>query len=67
MGSIQRLADATVKLQAAERRAFGLTEDDGGADPLDSMTEAELEAQIQVLEQERAKGAPHLRVVATGG
>jgi hypothetical protein len=67
VGSIQRLADATIKLQAAERKAFGLTDEDGGSDPLDQMTEAELEAQIAALESERVAGAPHLRIVSTGG
>jgi hypothetical protein len=63
VGSIQRLADATIKLQAAERRAFGLKDDDGGSDPLDQMTEAELEAQIATLEAGRVAGTPALKLV----
>lgn len=66
VGSIQRLADATIKLQAAERRAFGLKDEDGGSDPLDQMTEAELEAQIQALEAERVAGGPALKLVKGG-
>lgn len=64
VGSIQRLADATIKLQAAERKAFGLKDDDGGSDPLDQMTEAELEAQIQALATERQAGGPALKLVS---
>lgn len=55
--------DATIKPQAAERRAFGLKFDDGGSDPLDQMTEAELEAQIQTLEAGRVAVAPGLKLV----
>jgi hypothetical protein len=64
VGSIQRLADATIKLQAAERKAFGLKDDDGGSDPLDQMTEAELEAQIATLEAGRVAGGPALKLVS---
>jgi hypothetical protein len=42
----QRLADATVKLQAAERRAFGLSDDGRESDPFGHLTDAQLLAEI---------------------
>lgn len=57
VGSIHRLADAAGKLHANERKAFGIAEDDGGANPLDTMSERELEAEIARLEAAREGGA----------
>lgn len=57
VGSIHRLADAAGKLHTNERKAFGIAEDDGGANPLDTMSEHQLEAEIARLESAREGGA----------
>ena len=41
----------------SERKAFGIAEDDGGANPLDTMSEHQLEAEIAKLEAARESGA----------
>jgi hypothetical protein len=53
VGSIQRLADAMTRLQTLERKAFGIGDDEGGSNPLDSMTEEQLEAELERLQAAR--------------
>jgi hypothetical protein len=50
VGSLQKLSDAMTKLQGLERKAFGISDTDGGSDPLATMTDAELRAEIARLE-----------------
>lgn len=54
VASMQRLADSMTCLQTLERRAFGLTDDDGGTNPLDTMATHELETEIARLEAKLA-------------
>ena len=61
VGSMRQLADTLGKLHTAERKAFGIQDDEGGSDPLDNATEAELEAELAALEAQTA--APGLRLV----
>jgi len=60
VGSIQKLADSMAKLHTLERKAFGISDDDGGSNPLDAMTTGELEAEVARLSQQLAQagGAP---------
>ncbi len=50
ISSMQKLSDAIQRTQTLERRAFGISDEDTAADALDSMSEAELEAEIERLE-----------------
>ena len=54
IGSIQKLADAMARLQTQERKAFGIGDDDTGSNPLDTMSEAELQAEVDRLTQAQA-------------
>jgi hypothetical protein len=51
VGSLQKLADAMARLQTQERKAFGISDDDTGSNPLDTMTESELQAEVDRLTQ----------------
>lgn len=51
VGSIQKLADAMARMQTLERKAFGIGDDDTGSNPLDTMNEAELQAEVDRLTQ----------------
>lgn len=62
VGSMQRLADTLAKLHTSERKAFGITDDEGGSDPVDAMSEADLEREIASLEAQRGGG---LRLVGS--
>jgi hypothetical protein len=44
--TLQKLTDSMQRAQVMERKAFGIADDDTGASPVDSMTEAELEAEL---------------------
>lgn len=55
--TLQKLTDSMQRAQVMERKAFGISDDDGGSNPLDSMTEAELEAEIERLTLARTGGA----------
>lgn len=55
--SLQRLVDALQRAHGFERKAFGIADDDAGTSPLDTMTTAELEAEIARLDGERAAQA----------
>ena len=55
VASIQKLADSLQRLQTQERKAFGIKDDEGTSNPLDVMTERELEAELQRLGQQLAK------------
>lgn len=57
VGSVQKLADAMAKLHTLERKAFGISDDDTGSNPLDTMTTGELEAEVARLSQELGKAA----------
>jgi hypothetical protein len=46
VASMQKLADTMTRLHTLERKAFGIADDDGGTDPLDTMSTHELEAEI---------------------
>lgn len=56
VGSMQRLADTLAKLHTSERKAFGITDDEGGSDLVDAMSEADLEREIASLEAQRGAG-----------
>lgn len=62
VGSMQRLADTLAKLHASERKAFGITDEATGDNPMDTMSEVQLEAEISRLEADRLGGQP-LRLV----
>lgn len=49
VGSMQKLADTMTRLQTLERKAFGIGDDDAGTNPLDTMNEGELQAEIDRL------------------
>lgn len=49
VGSIARLADTMTWAHQLERKAFGISEDDGETSPLDAMSEAELLAEVERL------------------
>ncbi len=51
IGGVQKLADAMARLQTLERKAFGIGDDDTGSNPLDTMNEAELQAEVDRLTQ----------------
>lgn len=51
VGSIQKLADAMARMQTLERKAFGIGDDDTGSNPLDTMNESELQAEVDRLTQ----------------
>jgi hypothetical protein len=55
--SLQRLVDVLQRAHGFEREAFGIADDDAGTPPLDTMTTAELEAEIARLDGERAAQA----------
>lgn len=52
VASIQKLADSLQRLQTQERKAFGIRDDEGTSNPLDTMSERELEAELQRLGQQ---------------
>lgn len=55
VGSMAKLAEALNRLQPLERRAFGIPDDDKKlGNPLDAMTERQLEAEIERLQAELA-------------
>ena len=71
ISSVQKLADAMARFQTQERRAFGISDDDKGESPLDTMNERELQAEIDRLGQQLGTG-PYLaavdgRSLASGG
>ena len=49
IGGIQKLADAMARTQTLERKAFGIGDDDTGNNPLDTMNESELQAEVDRL------------------
>lgn len=49
IAGIQKLADTMTRLQTLERKAFGIGDDDAGTNPLDTMNEDELQAEIERL------------------
>lgn len=49
IASMQKLSDAMQRTQTLERRAFGISDDDTGATALDSMSDTDLEAEIERL------------------
>lgn len=51
IGGVQKLADAMARMQTLERKAFGIGDDDTGSNPLDTMNEAELQAEVDRLTQ----------------
>ena len=55
--TLQKLTDSMQRAQVMERKAFGISDADDGSNPLDSMTEAELEAEIERLTLVRTGGA----------
>lgn len=61
---MQRLADTLGRLQTHERKAFGIRDDDDGSNPLDSLDDRQLEAEITRLEWERLAGGPALKLVS---
>ena len=46
IAGIQKLADAMQRLHSLERRAYGMADSDGVTNPLETMSERELEAEI---------------------
>ncbi len=52
VSSMQKLADAMARVQTLERRAFGIGDDDAGSNPLDTMNEGELQAEVDRLTQQ---------------
>jgi hypothetical protein len=54
VASMQKLADTMTRLHTLERKAFGIAEDDVGTNPLDTMQEHELEAEILRLQAKLA-------------
>lgn len=51
IGGVQKLADAMARMQTLERKAFGIGDDDTGSNPLDTMNESELQAEVDRLTQ----------------
>ena len=49
VSSLQKLTDTLQRVHGLERRAFGIADDDTANNPLDTMSEAELETEIQRL------------------
>lgn len=60
--TLQKLTDAMQRAQVMERRAFGISDDDKGESPLDTMNERELQAEIDRLGQQLGTG-PYLAAV----
>ena len=56
VSSLQKLTDTLQRVHALERRAFGIADDDTANNPLDTMSEAELETEIQRLVAARGGG-----------
>ena len=52
VSSMQKLADAMARVQTLERRALGIGDDDAGSNPLDTMNEGELQAEVDRLTQQ---------------
>ena len=50
--TLQKLTDALARAQTLERRAFGIGDDDAGTNPLDTMNEGELQAEVDRLTQQ---------------
>jgi len=50
--TLQKLTDALARAQMLERRAFGIGDDDAGSNPLDTMNEHELQAEVDRLTQQ---------------
>jgi uncharacterized protein HemY len=57
VSSMQKLADAMARVQTLERRAFGIGDDDAGSNPLDTMNEHELQAEVDRLTQQMRERA----------
>jgi hypothetical protein len=57
VSSLQKLTDAMARLQTQERKAFGIADEDTGSSPLDTMSEAELQAEVDRLQALQAGGA----------
>ena len=57
VSSMQKLADAMARVQTLERRAFGIGDDDAGTNPLDTMNEGELQAEVDRLTQQMRERA----------
>lgn len=51
-GSIHKAADALLKTQIAERKAWGVAEDPKDANPLDALNDAQLQAEITRLQDD---------------
>ena len=56
VSSLQKLTDTLQRVHGLERRAFGIADDDTANNPLDTMSEAELETEIQRLVEARGGG-----------